>query len=128
MFPLFILYVEDQEESKAFYEALLGKKPCLHVPGMTEFWINDHSKLGLMPNNGIAKILQPAMPNPSKGTGIPRCEVYLLMDNVEEMYNRAISLGAKQIASIQKMDWGHTVGYVADVDGHVLAFAFETKK
>lgn len=128
MFPLFILYVEDQEKSKAFYQALLKKDPCLDVPGMTEFWINEHSKLGLMPNDGIAKILQPEMPNPSKGTGVPRCEVYLLTDNAEELYNRAVLLGAKQITSMQKMDWGHTVGYVADVDGHVLAFAFETNK
>jgi len=125
MFPLFILYVEDQDKSKTFYQALLDKEPCLHVPGMTEFWINENSKLGLMPNNGIANILQSAMPHPSKGNGIPRCEVYLLVDDAEEIYNRAISLGAKQITSMQKMDWGHTVGYVADPDGHVLAFASE---
>lgn len=128
MFPLFILYVENQEKSKTFYQSLLQKDPCLHVPGMTEFWINDQSKLGLMPNDGIAKIVHPKMPNPSDGTGIPRCEVYLLVDNAAEFYNRAIDLGAKQITTMQKMDWGHTVGYVADVDGHVLAFAFETKK
>lgn len=127
MFPLFILYVEDQEKSKGFYQKLLQKEPCLHVPGMTEFWINEHSKLGLMPNDGITKILHSKMPNPSQGTGTPRCEVYLLTETAAELYQRAIELGATKITELIEMDWGHTVGYVADVDGHVLAFAFETQ-
>lgn len=33
----FILYVADQQRSKAFYEAVLGQPPRKHVPGMTEF-------------------------------------------------------------------------------------------
>jgi len=122
---LTILYVASQKESAAFYQEVLHINPTLNVPGMTEFTLFENCKLGLMPNDGIAKILQPVMPNPSNGAGIPRCEVYLLTENAEELFNTAIKLGAKQITSMQKMDWGHTVGYVADADGHVLAFAME---
>ena len=52
----FILYVLDQEKSTIFYEQLLQMGPSLNVPGMTEFELTDFVTLGLMPENGIAKI------------------------------------------------------------------------
>jgi predicted enzyme related to lactoylglutathione lyase len=122
----FILYVADQERSKNFYEAILGKTPSLHVPGMTEFDLNETCKLGLMPENGIAKIISPALPHPVTGNGIPRCELYLFMEDPKEVCERAIKAGGKSVSNVTPRDWGHTVGYVADPDGHVLAFAEKT--
>ena len=118
-----ILYVADQKKSRDFYSAILQKKPDLDVPGMTEFNLNDNLKLGLMPEDGIAEILEDKTPHPNKGNGIPRCELYLLVDNLNETYESAIKAGAKEISKIQKRDWGDTAGYVADFDGHVIAFA-----
>lgn len=118
-----ILYVSDQNRSRDFYSALLAKEPSLDVPGMTEFILSDNLKLGLMPENGIAKILSDKTPHPSTGNGIPRCELYLLTDNVEEMFRLALKSGAKEISKIQPRNWGDTVGYVSDFDGHVIAFA-----
>src|SRR5687768_18368489 len=117
----FILYVSDQERSKNFYEAVLQKTPSLHVPGMTEFDLSETCKLGLMPENGIAKIIGEALPHPATGNGIPRCELYLFVDNIAEVCQRAIELGGKNISDPAARNWGHTVGYVADPDGHVLA-------
>ena len=74
----FILYVKDQVRSRGFYRTLLGMEPVLDVPGMTEFDLGG-CKLGLMPENGIARIITPALPNPKTGSGIPRCELYLLV-------------------------------------------------
>ena len=37
----FILYVQDQTKSTAFYSEVLAMKPALHVPGMTEFALSD---------------------------------------------------------------------------------------
>ena len=51
----FILYVADQNRSRNFYAQVLQKEPSLNVPGMTEFDLNETCKLGLMPENGIAK-------------------------------------------------------------------------
>ncbi|HSY75444.1 MAG TPA: VOC family protein, partial [Bacteroidia bacterium] len=78
-----ILYVNDQELSKTFYQKLLRMEAALHVPGMTEFILSSSCKLGLMPNKGIAKILQDKTPHPDKGSGIPRCELYLSVDSVQ---------------------------------------------
>ncbi|HEY1039047.1 MAG TPA: VOC family protein [Bacteroidia bacterium] len=122
-----ILYVEDQEKSKAFYESLFRNKADLHVPGMTEFNLSDNCKLGLMPNNGIAKIITPALPHPGNAQGIPRCELYLYASDLELEYNNALKAGAHEISPIEARNWGDKVCYFADPDGHVIAFAEKMK-
>ena len=119
----FILYVSDQHRSKEFYRQLLRLEPVLDVPGMTEFQLVDNCKLGIMPENGIAKILTDRTQHPEKGNGIPRCELYLKVSDVREYFERAMMLGAKKISEVQLRDWGDLVGYVQDFDGHIVAFA-----
>ncbi|MCF6298195.1 MAG: lactoylglutathione lyase [Flavobacteriaceae bacterium] len=119
----FILYVRDQTKSKEFYEKLLQIKPSLNVPGMTEFKLCENIKLGLMPENGIAKIISNKLPHPKKGNGIPRCELYLKMENPNEYIKRGIKLGGKEISKLKNRDWGDNVGYISDLDGHIIAFA-----
>ncbi|MDE5423804.1 hypothetical protein L3073_16440 [Ancylomarina sp. DW003] len=119
----FILYVSDQKKSTDFYEQLLQKKPSLNVPGMTEFELGHCLKLGLMPENGIAKILQNKMPHPNKGSGIPRCELYFKVNEAEAYIARGIKLGGRMADEFKSRDWGDTVGYISDLDGHIIAFA-----
>jgi len=117
----FILYVSNQEQSKNFYKILLDKEPSLDVPGMTEFLLEENCKLGLMPNDGIAKILGVETPHPSEGTGIPRCELYLCFENAVEIFQKAVLAGAKEVSPMEKRNWGDTVGYLSDADGHIIA-------
>jgi len=119
----FILYVSDQIKSRDFYKKVLLKIPTLDVPGMTEFSFGDNCKLGLMPTNGITKILGINVPAPETGYGIPRCEVYIHVLDVEESYQRAIRAGAKEVSKPALRNWGDLVGYVSDLDGHIIAFA-----
>jgi len=119
----FILYVKEQDKSKEFYAKLLGIEPVLDVPGMTEFKLAENVKLGLMPENGIAKIISDSLPHPKKGSGIPRCELYLKVNNPPEYIKRGIKLGGKEISAFQNRDWGDNVGYISDLDGHIIAFA-----
>lgn len=118
-----ILYVANQQKSRDFYSIILQKEPVLDVPGMTEFNLMEGLKLGLMPENGIAQILSDKTPHPNSGNGIPRCELYLLSEDIEGDYKRSILAGAIEISKIQDRDWGDTVGYVSDPDGHIIAFA-----
>ena len=119
----FILYVSNQEKSRDFYQILLQQKPSLDVSGMTEFTLNDFVKIGLMPNEGIAKIITPKLPHPTSGIGIPRCELYLQIDNIESIFEEAKQAGATEISPITLRDWGDYVGYISDFDGHVIALA-----
>ena len=123
MDTIFILYVADQDASKAFYEQVLEMPPVLHVPGMTEFQLSPHAKLGLMPETGIARIICPALPDPASASGIPRAELYLYVEDPERSYQVALEQGAKAVEGVKKRDWGDEAGYVADLDGHVVAFA-----
>lgn len=118
-----ILYVKDLFTSKHFYAAVLNLNPTLDVDGMVEFTLSDSVKIGLMPEKGIAKIICPALPSPASGNGIPRCELYLKCPDFLTYYKNALHANAKIISEPTLRNWGHTVAYVADPDGHVLAFA-----
>lgn len=118
-----ILYVADQERSTAFYTAVLGSMPRLHVPGMSEFSLPSGAVLGLMPERGIKALLGPALPDPSLASGIPRAELYLVVQEPAAFHARALSNGARELSALAPRGWGHTVAYSLDPDGHVIAFA-----
>ncbi len=119
----FILYVADQIKSKNFYEQVLQIKAVLDVPGMTEFKLSEHIKLGLMPEKSIAKILKEKTEHPAKGNGIPRCELYFKVPKPEKYIKRGLEAGAKEVSKLQERNWGDNVGYLSDPDGHIIAFA-----
>lgn len=119
----FILYVRDQEKSTAFYTAVLGISPCLNVPGMTEFQLSENTVLGLMPEKGIKRLLGSSIEDPEKTNGMARAELYLTVENPLEKMKCSMENGAKLLSEVSLRNWGDEVGYVADLDGHVLAFA-----
>lgn len=121
-----ILYVNDQQVSAEFYTKLFRQNPDLNVPGMTEFKLAENCKLGLMPNKGIAKILSDKTPHPDEGNGIPRCELYFYVENIQFEYRNALEIGAQLISPIADRDWGDKVCYFADPDGHIIAFSTKT--
>jgi predicted enzyme related to lactoylglutathione lyase len=120
---LFIIYVKDQKISCDFYRKVLGIEPTLNVPGMTEIRLSADTKLGIMPEKGISKILGISVPNPETGNGIPRCELYINVEEPDIYYSRVIDNGGKGISKTEFRDWGDEVAYCADMDGHILAFA-----
>ncbi len=119
----FILYVKDQARSTRFYSTLLERAPLLDVPGMTEFELSPGTKLGLMPEQGIARIISGVLPHPATVNGVPRCELYLLVDHLESALQQALKSGALEVSPAADRDWGHRVAYFADPDGHVIALA-----
>ncbi|HTY07584.1 MAG TPA: VOC family protein [Candidatus Edwardsbacteria bacterium] len=123
MNSIFVLYVADQTRSKEFYKKALALDPMLDVPGMTEFELSDGCKLGLMPEKGIATILGNAVPDPASANGVPRCELYLNVDDPQACCDRAVHAGAKQVSALQLRGWGDEAAYVADPDGHIITFA-----
>ena len=118
-----ILYVRDQDASSAFYAAVLGSSPTLNVPGMTEFALDAHVTLGLMPESGIRRLLGPGLPDPATAWGVPRAELYLVVGDPADCLARALRHGATPLSDLELRSWGHAVAYVLDPDGHVVAFA-----
>ncbi len=118
-----ILYVGDQARSASFYAAALGLAPTLDVPGMTEFTLGEGCVLGLMPERGIRRLLGDALPDPAGAAGIPRCELYLRVDDPGACHQRALQAGARELSGLELRSWGDHAAYSLDPDGHVLAFA-----
>jgi catechol 2,3-dioxygenase-like lactoylglutathione lyase family enzyme len=119
----FILFVSDQDASRRFYSAALAAESTLDVPGMTEFRLGQDAILGLMPEDGIIRLLGTAIGHPSAARSSPRSELYLLVDDPAAFHARAISAGAREVSPLTLRDWGHVAAYSLDPDGHLLAFA-----
>jgi len=120
---MFILYVKDQEQSKKFYENIFEMNPTLHVPGMTEFNLAENITIGIMPGDNIARILNHKVVNPNEVSGVPRCEIYLFVDNPDTYYDKVVNAGGHGISRGQLRNWGDYVSYCSDFDGNILAFA-----
>ncbi len=120
-----ILYVDDQQHSTTFYTAVLDQQPRLHVPGMTEFELRPDAILGLMPKADIVELLESGLPRLAEPTGLMRAEIYLMVDQPEVYYRRALAAGAQPVSDLAARNWGHVAAYCLDPDGHVLAFAAE---
>ncbi len=119
----FIMYVADQVAATTFWTAVLGYSPSLDVPGMTEFTLTQGAVLGLMPEAGIRALLGPALPDPGSARGIPRCELYLVVDDPRGHHARALAAGARELSPLRQRTWGDKAAYSLDRDGHVIAFA-----
>lgn len=118
-----ILYVADQALSTEFYSKLLNQLPHLNVPGMTEFQLTENTILGLMPSKGITKLLENKIETYPSSENKGKSELYLIVDNLNDYYNRAISLKAHFLSEIKEQDWGHKTVYLLDPDSYVIAFA-----
>jgi catechol 2,3-dioxygenase-like lactoylglutathione lyase family enzyme len=124
----FILYVRDARASVAFYSAVLAIAPRLDVPGMAEFELTSGAVLGLMPEAGIVRLLGQGLPAPEAARGVPRAELYLLVDEPAACHARALAAGAKELSALEPRAWGHDAAYSLDPDAHVLAFARVTHR
>jgi len=119
----FIFYVGDQAAATAFWQAVLDCPPALDVPGMTEFALGTQVVLGLMPEAGIRSLLGPELPDPAAARGIPRAELYLVVDDAAAYHARAQAAGAIELSALTRRSWGDNAAYSLDPDGHVIAFA-----
>ena len=122
-----ILYVEDQEISTVFYTKVLRQNPVLNVPGITEFRLPENFPLGLMPNTSIAEILNGKTPMPQSGMGIPRCEIYLYVENIEAELVNILQNSIELISGLEERNWCDNAFYFSDPDGHIIAFASKIK-
>jgi catechol 2,3-dioxygenase-like lactoylglutathione lyase family enzyme len=124
-FAMFILYVADQQASRDFYRSVLGHEPSLDVPGMTEFELGAECSLGLMPEDGIHRIIGDALPHPREGRGGPRAELYLRVEDVQASYDALLNAGGTPVSPPALRNWGDVAAYGTDPDGHVVALAMK---
>jgi len=119
----FIIYVDDIDKTKMFYELLFDIKPIIDEPGMCELELPNGAVLGIMPNSSLEKLFGAEYSVNNKRKSSPRFELYFQVNNAEALYEKALQLGALSLRKFTKMDWGDRVAYCVNHDGHILAFA-----
>ncbi len=119
----FIIYVDDINKTKFFFQLLFDIKPVIDEPGMCELELPNGAVLGIMPNTSLEKLFGTEYSVNEKKKASPKFEFYFQVDNAEALYKKALQLGALSLRKFNKMDWGDRVAYCVNHDGHILAFA-----
>ncbi len=119
----FIIYVDDIDKTKMFYELLFDINPEIDESGMCELELPNGAVLGIMPNSSLEKLFGAEYKVNDKKNSSPKFEFYFQIDNAEALHKKALQLGALELRKFTKMDWGDNVAYCVNHDGHILAFA-----
>ncbi len=122
-----IIYVDDLDKTKMFYEILFDIKPIIDEPGMCEFELPNNTTLGIMPNSSFEKLFGEDYIFNEKKKSSPKFELYFQVKNPEAFHKKAKQLGALELRKFEKMDWGDRAAYSINHDGHILAFAERVK-
>ncbi|MFB9077073.1 VOC family protein [Flavobacterium procerum] len=123
-----ILYVEDVEESIAFYENAFGFSRKFVSPD------NDYGELltgettlsfaskKLAAQNLPDGFIESNLENKPFAT-----EIGLITENVPETLQKATSFGAVMVSEPHEKPWGQIVAYVRDLNGFLIEICTEVK-
>ena len=89
---------------------------------MTELDLGDSTALGLMPENGIERLLGGAV-NANASRQFAHANQYVMVDDPAVFHARALERGATELSLRMDRDWGLQAAYSRDPDGYVLVFA-----
>jgi catechol 2,3-dioxygenase-like lactoylglutathione lyase family enzyme len=113
-----ILYVNDVRESLAFYERAFGfNTKFLHDSG--DFGELDTGATALAFSSRQLMSALKKNPQPADA-GAPCFEIAFTTPDVEAALDRAVGAGARPVQAPERMPWGQTVAYVADLDGFLV--------
>ncbi|MCB0419700.1 MAG: VOC family protein [Bdellovibrionales bacterium] len=116
------LGVTDLEKSISFYKDGLGF-PKMDSPPEVAFFTLDGTWLGLFASDSLAKDASVS----SKGEGFNHFALAHNVeseDEVDRVFEKAISAGATPKKPPQKVFWGGYSGYFSDPDGHLWEIAY----
>ena len=117
---LTILAVRDVGRSARFYADAFGWSIAVEVPVYVQFTLPDGRSLGVYERNSFGANTGevPELPPVGALTGT---ELYFRTKDLGAATARLEAAGARLLSSARERDWGDTVAYYADPDGHVLA-------
>jgi uncharacterized glyoxalase superfamily protein PhnB len=115
-----ILYVENVEETLAFYEKAFGFQQKFITPekdygeldtGTTTLAFADYS---IPEYNGVE------INKHDKKLASPAFELTFVTENIETDYKNAVDAGAEIVKQPEAKPWGQTVGYLKDLNGFLV--------
>ena len=112
------LMVTDVEESRAFYEEVLGLETTSVAPDRVKF---DTGPATLVLEEDFDEAVLSAFglepPGDSRGDGVV---VVIEVDDVDGIYEMAVDAGATALIEPRDVDWGRRLFLLEDPDGYVL--------
>jgi predicted enzyme related to lactoylglutathione lyase len=111
------LFVEDTDKSRNFYRDLIGMSVVRNSPDYIEL-SSGQAQISICPKAGLRKGHYLAE-TPEQRLGC-RVEFCLEVQNLKEIYDRAIQAGAIIHEPIEKRPWGRTDFRIIDPDGAYL--------
>ncbi len=116
------LGVSDLDKSVEFYQKGLELPKLESPPGVAFFNLNG-TWLGLSERTALAR--DATISAEGHGySGINLAHNVTSADEVREIIEQAVSVGATLVKSPQKSDWGGYHGYFKDPDGHLWEIAY----
>ena len=116
-----VVYARDVERSVRFYQRL-GFEAHFRLPPQ-----GDASYVGM--RRGGHELAVTTVDSPRQligvqvGSGPPRFELFVYVDDVDDMAARLRGAGGKVLKDPEDMFWGERLAYVADPDGNPVALA-----
>jgi len=116
------LCVSDVKAAASFYQKAFGfeKRGIMNGPDGKPV----HAELTM---RGTALMLGPEMPEmgarSAKNAGASPTTLYLLVDNVDKVFAKAVKLGAAAQGPVSDMFWGDRCGRLVDPDGYAWYIA-----
>jgi uncharacterized glyoxalase superfamily protein PhnB len=118
---LVIIAVEELPRSLAFYRTVTMWAVSVETPVYAELRSPNGLRLGLYDRRGFGRNIK-RVPEPISGP-VATTELYLVVEDIAASMTRARNAGASLLDDASDRPWGDHVGYVADPDGYVVAFA-----
>lgn len=116
------LCVSDVKAAATFYQKAFGfeKRGIMNGPGGKPV----HAELVM---RGTALMLGPEMPEmgarSAKNAGVSPTTLYLLVENVDKVFDKAVKLGATPQGPVADMFWGDRCGRLVDPEGYAWYIA-----
>lgn len=123
-----ILYVEDVEESVAFYENAFGfSRKFVSPDNDYGELITGETTLSFASKKLAAQNLKDGFIESSLEDKPFAIEIGFIVENVPEVLQKATSFGALMVAEPVEKPWGQVVAYVRDLNGFLIEICTEVQ-
>ncbi len=115
------LTCKDAARAIEFYKSVFGATEIMRMPGPDGKIMHAEVKIGdsiIFINDEFPGMAQA----PSPGV-TPSVYLFLYNENVDSVFNRAVSMGSKVVMPLDNMFWGDRYGKVTDPFGHQWGLA-----
>ena len=115
-----IFYVDDVEQTVAFYESAFGFTRKMVVPGEFGELDTGTTKLAFAARAHVVSLFKIPFQQSGRDRDAAPVEIGLVTDDVPAAFEKAVAAGAIAVSEPAKKPWGQIVGYVRDNNGFLV--------